>query len=55
MSELLLFEKWSIADVEVNDLGLQRYINLRPIITPHSGGRHSSQRFSKTKVNIPTR
>nr|AKC94892.1 putative 30S ribosomal protein S7 [uncultured organism] len=55
MSELLLFEKWSMDDVQIDDLGLQKYINLRPIIIPHSGGRHSSQRFSKTKLNIVER
>ncbi|MHA2249706.1 MAG: 30S ribosomal protein S7 [Candidatus Kariarchaeaceae archaeon] len=55
MDDLFLFEKWSMADVQVNDLGLQKYINLRPILMPHSGGRHSSQRFSKNKVNIVER
>ena len=55
MDDLLLFEKWSMNDVEVNDLGLQKYINLKPILVPHSSGRHSSQRFSKIKVNIVER
>ena len=55
MDDILLFEKWSMDDVEVTDLGLQRYINLRPILIPHSGGRHSSQRFHKVKVNIVER
>ncbi len=55
MEDLLLFEKWSMNEVQINDLGLQKYINLRPIIMPHSGGRHSSQRFSKNKVNIVER
>ncbi|MHA2173014.1 MAG: 30S ribosomal protein S7 [Candidatus Kariarchaeaceae archaeon] len=55
MDDLLLFEKWSMSDVQVRDLGLQKYINLRPIIIPHSGGRHSSQRFNKNRVNIVER
>lgn len=55
MSELLLYDKWSMADVQVVDLGLQKYINLQPVIVPHSGGRHTSHRFNKTKVNIVER
>lgn len=55
MSDLLLFNKWSVSDVEVTDLGLERYINLKPVILPHSGGRHSSQRFKKIEVNIVER
>ncbi|NDB55303.1 30S ribosomal protein S7, partial [archaeon] len=30
--ELLLFEKWSMQDVEVADMGLERYVNLKPIL-----------------------
>ena len=55
MSNLLLYNKWSMSDIDVEDLGLQRYINLRPIILPHSSGRHSSQRFKKIEVNIVER
>ena len=53
--ELLLYEKWSMSDIEVSDLGLQRYVNLKPILFPHSSGRHSSQRFKKIEVNIVER
>ncbi len=55
MTELLLFNKWPMSDIEVTDLGLQRYINLRPTIVPHSGGRHNTQRFKKIEVNIVER
>lgn len=55
MEELLMFNKWTMSDVEVSDLGLQKYINLKPTIIPHSSGRHSSQRFKKTEVNIVER
>ena len=53
--ELLLFEKWSMQDVEVADMGLERYVNLKPILFPHSSGRHSAQRFKKLDVNIVER
>ena len=53
--ELLLYEKWSMSDINVADMGLQRYLNLKPVLFPHSSGRHSSQRFKKIEVNIVER
>jgi small subunit ribosomal protein S7 len=50
-----LFEKWVFNGVEVQDLGLKQYIQLRPIYIPHSGGRHEHKRFEKSKVNIVER
>lgn len=47
--EILLFDRWSFDDVEVDDLSLQQYINLRPIIVPHSGGKHQHKKFWKTE------
>ncbi len=55
MTDFKLFDKWTFDDVEVRDLGLQRYVNLKPIINPHSAGRHASQRFKKAEVNIVER
>jgi len=50
-----LFGKWSYEDVEVNDPGLKRYICLRPVIFPHTGGRHEHRRFGKASVPIVER
>jgi small subunit ribosomal protein S7 len=50
-----LFEKWVFDGVEVQDLGLKQYIQLRPIYVPHSGGRHEHKRFEKSKANIVER
>jgi len=50
-----IFGKWSISDVEVKDPGLKRYICLKPMIAPHSGGRHEHKRFGKAEVNIVER
>ena len=55
MSELKLFGKWSLKEIEVNDLGLQKYLSLRPMQLPHSGGRHEHARFGKSKLNIVER
>lgn len=53
--EIKLFQKWSFKDIKVEDIGLQRYLNLTPMVTPHSMGRHEHQRFRKAKVNIVER
>ncbi len=53
--EVKLFGKWSFKDVEVRDLGLQRYISLKPVVIPHTMGRHEHKRFGKASVNIVER
>ena len=53
--EIKLFQKWSFKDIKVTDLGLQRYLNLTPMVAPHSMGRHEHQRFRKANVNIVER
>jgi len=54
-SEIKLFQKWSFKEIKVNDVGLQRYLNLTPMVAPHSMGRHEHQRFRKANVNIVER
>jgi small subunit ribosomal protein S7 len=53
--ETKLFGKWSFEEIEVKNPGLQRYISLKPIHTPHSMGRHEHGRFHKANVNIVER
>ncbi|MEM2911243.1 MAG: 30S ribosomal protein S7 [Candidatus Bathyarchaeia archaeon] len=53
--EVKLFGKWSFKGIEVKDLGLQRYISLKPIAVPHTMGRHEHKRFGKANVNIVER
>jgi small subunit ribosomal protein S7 len=53
--EVLLFEKWSFKGIAVEDLGLQRYISLKPIVIPHSMGRHEHKRFRKASISIVER
>jgi small subunit ribosomal protein S7 len=55
LTEIKLFQKWSFKDIKVTDLGLQRYLNLTPMVAPHSMGRHEHQRFRKANVNIVER
>lgn len=52
-NEIKFFNKWSFDNVTVRDRTLENYINLKPIIIPHSAGRHEHRRFWKsTKVSI---
>jgi small subunit ribosomal protein S7 len=53
--EIKLFGKWSYKEVEVKDLGLKRYISLKPVVIPHTMGRHEHKRFGKANVNIVER
>jgi len=53
--EIKLFGKWSFKDVGVKDPGLQRYISLKPVVIPHSMGRHERKRFRKAGVSIVER
>ena len=52
-AEIKLFNKWSFENIELNDFTLEKYINLKPIIIPHSAGRHEHRRFWKSsRVSI---
>ncbi|MDP2845824.1 MAG: 30S ribosomal protein S7 [Candidatus Methanoperedens sp.] len=50
-----LFGKWDFTEVEVKDPSVKGYINLSPIVIPHSGGRNAKQQFSKSTVNVVER
>jgi small subunit ribosomal protein S7 len=52
---LLLWGKWDLTAVKVHDPGLQNVISLKPMLVPHSGGRHEHKKFGKTRVNIVER
>ncbi len=50
-----LFGKWDLTEVEVNDLGIKRYVNLDPVIIPHTNGKHARQQFNKSDICIVER
>ena len=54
-AEVKLFGKWSFKNVEVKDSGLQRYVSLKPVVIPHSMGKHEHKRFRKANVSIVER
>ena len=52
-SEIKLFNTWSFEGIEISDVTMEKYINLKPIIIPHSAGRHEHRRFWKSsRVSI---
>ncbi len=48
----LVFGKYDIREVKVEDPSLANYINLEPRYNYHTHGRHSAKQFGKQKVNI---
>ncbi len=53
--DLKLFERYETAEIVVHDQGLAKYINLDPIVIPHTGGRWASKPFGKQHTNIVER
>lgn len=53
--EIKLFNTWSFRDVDIKDDTLISYINLKPIIVPHSCGRHEHKRFWKSNISVTER
>ena len=54
-SDIKIFGRWDITNIEINDPGLAQYISLSPVIIPHTFGRHEQRRFGKKNVPIVER
>ncbi|KAF9970676.1 ribosomal protein S5 [Actinomortierella ambigua] len=51
-----LFNKWSFEDVEVKDISLIDYIQIKaPVYLPHTAGRFATKRFRKAQCPIVER
>ena len=55
LGKVLLFGKFDVSGVAVKDVGMARYIDVSPISVPHTGGRHTSKAFGKSKMSIVER
>lgn len=53
--KLLLFRKWDLLDIAIQDKGLKNVISLRQSIMPLTFGRSALKRFNKAEVNIVER
>jgi len=49
---ILLFNKWDLSEVKVEDMGLKRYLNTQPVIVPVTGGRFGTKSVHKKKISI---
>ena len=52
---LLLFRKWDLSTIEIQDIGLKNAISLKKTIMPMTFGRSALKRFNKADVNIVER
>jgi len=50
-----LFGKWPFDGVIVRDPGLRRYLCLKPMYLPHTGGRYQKRRFGRARIPIVER
>ncbi|KAJ1791484.1 ribosomal protein S5 [Coemansia sp. RSA 2399] len=51
-----LFNKWSFEDVEIKDISLTDYVQIRnPVYLPHTAGRYASRKFRKAQCPIVER
>ena len=55
MENIKLLGKWDTSSIAVKDRGLQKYISLKPVLIPRTFGRHASQQFHKSYINIVER
>ena len=52
-TDALLFESWSVDDIEFHDPSTERYITVTPIA--HTMGRHADKQFKKSEISIVER
>ncbi|KAJ2141022.1 ribosomal protein S5 [Coemansia sp. RSA 678] len=51
-----LFNKWSFEEVEIKDISLTDYLQIRnPIYLPHTAGRYAARKFRKAQCPIVER
>ncbi|MBT4870494.1 MAG: 30S ribosomal protein S7 [Candidatus Diapherotrites archaeon] len=50
-----LFNRWSFDEVIISDPSQVKYMNLEPLIVPHTFGRKSQGRFAKQNINVVER
>ncbi|MCX8173317.1 MAG: 30S ribosomal protein S7 [Thermoplasmata archaeon] len=52
---ILLFGKYSWDNIVIKDMGMAKYINLDPVVVPHSEGKFSNAPFIKARMNVVER
>ena len=52
---LQVFNRWDASQIKVEDPGLKKYIQTKPVIVPKTGARYAGMRFHKSKISIVER
>jgi small subunit ribosomal protein S7 len=52
---LLLFGKYEWSNIVIKDKGMAKYINLNPVVVPHSEGKLANAPFIKARMNVVER
>ncbi|KAJ1857741.1 ribosomal protein S5 [Coemansia sp. RSA 2703] len=55
-ASIRLFNKWSFEDIEIKDISLVDYLQVRnPVYLPHTAGRYAARKFRKAQCPIVER
>ncbi len=55
LDNVLLFGRFDVSEIHIDDPGMARYIDVSPISVPHTGGKHTSKAFGKAKMSVVER
>jgi len=55
MSEIKVFNRWTVDGISVSDQGLVDYVTLKPRIVPKTGARYAGNKFHKSRIFIVER
>ncbi len=55
LDNVLLFGRFDVSEIHIEDPGIARYVDVSPIAVPHTGGKHSSKAFGKAKMSVVER
>ncbi|MFH2021477.1 MAG: 30S ribosomal protein S7 [archaeon] len=55
MSTIKAFNRWSCDGIEVSDIGLKKYISVKPTIVPRTGAKYAGKRFHKSRIFVVER
>ncbi|KAK9712593.1 ribosomal protein S5 [Basidiobolus ranarum] len=56
VQSIMLFNKWSYEDLEIKDISLTDYLQIRaPVYLPHTAGRYATKKFRKAQCPIVER
>ena len=50
-----LFGKYALDNIQIKDLSIAQTVSLKPLLVPHTFGRHAKKGLGKTQVNVVER